>query len=118
MLKSHERDRHVLTLALHREPPAGQEYQPGNAKDPFVRRIAAALAPLRQPPPAAGSVDVDFATLMRLHHQSGVALAKTELAFGRSAQLKDAARAIVRDQQLEIKRYERWLQARAAGSGK
>lgn len=118
VLKSHERDQHVLTLALHREPPAGQEYRPGNAKDPFVRRIAAALAPLRQPPTASGSVDTDFAALMRLHHQSGVTLAKTELAFGRNAQLKAAARAIVRDQQLEIRQYQRWLQARAASPGK
>ena len=111
VLKSHERDNHVLTLALTREPPGGQEYRPGNTKDPFVRRIAAALAPLRQLPPTPGPIDADFATLMQVHHQSGVALAQAELAFGKNAELKNAARRIVRDEQAEIKQYQRWLRA-------
>ncbi|MBD2717203.1 DUF305 domain-containing protein [Microvirga sp. STR05] len=110
VLKSHEKDTHVLALALKREPPAGQEYRPGNRKDPFVRRITAALAPLRQLPVLAGSPDADFATLMALHHRSGVALAQAELAFGRNAELREAARRIVRDQQPEIKQFQRWLQ--------
>ncbi|GAB2845091.1 DUF305 domain-containing protein [Hymenobacter ruber] len=111
VLKGHERDNHVLTLALTRQRPSGQEYRPGNARDPFVRRIAAALAPLRQLPPLPGPADADFATLMQLHHRSGVALAQTELAFGKDAELKEAARRIVRDEQAEIKHYQRWLQA-------
>ncbi|WP_210521867.1 DUF305 domain-containing protein [Hymenobacter terricola] len=111
VLKGHERDNHVLTLALTRQPPKGQEYRPGNTKDPFVRRIAAALAPLRQLPPTPGPLDADFATLMQVHHQTGVALAQVELAFGKDAELKDAARRIVRDEQAEVKQYQRWLQA-------
>lgn len=103
VLKGHGRDNHVLTLALARQPPKGQEYRPGNPKDPFVRRIAAALAPLRQPPPTPGPLDADFAILMQVHHQTGVALAQVELAFGKDAELKDAARRIVRDEQAETK---------------
>ncbi|SHM24198.1 DUF305 domain-containing protein [Hymenobacter psychrotolerans] len=118
VVKSHEKDTHVLTLALRRDPPGGQEYRPGNARDPFVRRITAALAPLRQLPPLPGNVDADFATLMQVHHRSGVALAQTELAFGRNAEVKDAARRFVRDQQQEIKQFQRWLQAYASASGK
>jgi uncharacterized protein (DUF305 family) len=114
VLKGHARDNHVLTLALTRQPPKGQEYRPGNTKDPFVRRIAAALAPLRQPPPTPGPLDADFATLMQVHHQTGVALARVELAFGKDAELKDAARRIVRDEQAEVKQYQRWLKAHAA----
>jgi uncharacterized protein (DUF305 family) len=113
VLKGHERDNHVLTLALTRQPPAGQEYRPGNAQDPFVRRLTAALAPLRQPPPLPGTLDADFATLMQVHHQTGVALAKVELDFGKVPELKDAARRIVRDEQAEIQRYQRWLKANA-----
>ena len=45
VLKGHERDNHVFILTLPRQPPKGQEYRPGNAKDPFVRRITDALAP-------------------------------------------------------------------------
>lgn len=111
VLKGHERDNHVLTLALTRQPPKGQEYRPGNTKDPFVRRVAAALAPLRQPPPTPGPLDTDFATLMQVHHQTGVALAQVELSFGKVPELKDAARRIIRDEQAEIKQYQRWLKA-------
>jgi uncharacterized protein (DUF305 family) len=111
VLKGHERDNHVLTLALTKQPPKGQEYRPGNTKDPFVRRIAAALAPLRQLPSTPGPLDVDFATLMQVHHQTGVALAQVELAFGKDAELKDAARRIVRDEQAEVKQYQRWVKA-------
>lgn len=109
VLKGHERDNHVLTLALTRQPPKGQEYRPSNFKDPFVRRLAAALAPLHQLPPTHGPLDADFATLMQVHHQTGVALAKVELAFGKDAELKDAARRIVHDEQAEIRQYQRWL---------
>ncbi|ALW85696.1 hypothetical protein AUC43_11720 [Hymenobacter sedentarius] len=116
VLNGHGRDNHVLTLALTRQPPKGQEYRPGNTKDPFVRRIAAALAPLRQLPPTPGPLDSDFATLMQVHHQTGVALAQVELAFGKDAELKEAARRIVRDEQAEIKQYQRWLKAQAAGT--
>jgi uncharacterized protein (DUF305 family) len=111
VLKGHERDNHVLTLALTKQPPKGQEYRPGNTKDPFVRRITAALAPLHQLPATPGPLDTDFATLMQVHHQTGVALAQVELAFGKDAELKDAARRIVRDEQAEIKQYQRWLKA-------
>ena len=109
VLKGHERDNHVLTLALTKQPPKGQEYRPGNAKDPFVRRITAALAPLHQLPATPGPLDTDFATLMQVHHQTGAALAQVELAFGKDDELKDAARRIIRDEQAEIKQYQRWL---------
>lgn len=111
VLKGHERDNHMLTLALTRQPPAGQEYRPGNAQDPFVRRITAALAPLRQPPPLPGTPDADFATIMKVHHQTGVALAQTKLAYGKDAEVRNAARQIMRDEQAEIKQYQRWLNA-------
>lgn len=111
VLKGHECDNHVLTLALTRKPPRGQEYRPRTTKDPFARRIAAALAPLRELPPLPGRPDADFATLMQLHHPSGVALAQAELAFGKNAELKKAVRAIVRDGQQEIRQYQHWLRA-------
>lgn len=118
VLKGHKRDNHLMTLALKREPPGGQEYRPGNTKDPFVRRITAALAPLRELPPSTGSIDVDFATLMQRHHRSGAALAQVELDFGKSAEVTAAARAIVRDEQAEIKQYQRWLKVHPIGSDK
>lgn len=111
VLKGHERDNHVLTLALTKQPPKGQEYRPGKPNDPFVRRITAALAPLHQLPATPGPLDTDFATLMQVHHQTGVALAQVQISFGKDAELKGAARRIIRDEQAEIKQYQRWLKA-------
>lgn len=113
VLKGHERDNHVLLLALTRQPPRGKEYRPANTTDPFVRRLSAALVPLRQLPPTPGPLDTDFATLMLVHHQTGVALAQVELAFGQDAEVKGAARRIVRDEQAEVRQYQRWLQTHA-----
>ena len=48
---------------------------------------------------------------MQVHHQTGAALAQVELAFGKDAELKNAARRIIRDEQAEIKQYQRWLTA-------
>lgn len=61
-------------------------------------------------------MDTDFATLLQRHHRSGVALAQVELAFGRNTKVKAAARNIVRDEQREVKQYQRWLKARAAAT--
>ena len=68
-------------------------------------------APVAIPPPTPGPLDTDFATLMQVHHQTGVALAQVELSFGKVPELKDAARRIIRDEQAEIKQFQRWLKA-------
>jgi uncharacterized protein (DUF305 family) len=77
-------------------------------------RKALAGPSLRPSPPTPGPLDVDFATLMQVHHQTGAAVAQVELDYGKVAELKDAARRIVRDQQAKIKQYQRWLKAHAA----
>ncbi len=69
-------------------------------------------------PNHAGPLDTDFATLMQVHHQTGVSLAQVELSFGKIPELKDAARRIIRDEQAEIKQYQRWLKVHATGSTK
>jgi len=48
-----------------------------------------------------GCWDEDFARLMTVHHAGAQRLAAVEIAQGQ----------IVRDEQVEIKQYQRWLQA-------
>lgn len=60
----------------------------------------------------AGDVDKDFATMMRMHHQQAVDMAKVELEHGKSAELKSMARKMIDDQQKEIAQLDKWLAAR------
>ncbi|RZL07401.1 MAG: DUF305 domain-containing protein [Pedobacter sp.] len=56
-----------------------------------------------------GDVDHDFASLMIPHHQSAIDMAKTELQYGHSAELKTMAQKMIDDQQEEIAMLQEWL---------
>jgi uncharacterized protein (DUF305 family) len=53
--------------------------------------------------------DVDFVRLMIPHHQAAIDMAKTQLLYGKDAQMRRLAQEIITDQQLEIELMERWL---------
>lgn len=57
----------------------------------------------------SGDTDKDFATMMRMHHQQAVDMAKAELQHGKSPELKALAQKIVKDQQKEIAELDQWL---------
>ena len=57
----------------------------------------------------SGNSDVDFVRLMLPHHQAAIDMAKTQLVYGKDAQMRRLAQAIITDQQLEIQLMERWL---------
>jgi uncharacterized protein (DUF305 family) len=59
-----------------------------------------------------GNSDVDFVRLMLPHHQAALDMAKTELSYGKDAQMRRLAQEIITDQQLEIELTERWLKQR------
>jgi uncharacterized protein (DUF305 family) len=56
-----------------------------------------------------GDTDQDFATMMRMHHQHGVEMAKAEVQNGRSPELKAMAQKIIEAQQKEISQLDAWL---------
>jgi uncharacterized protein (DUF305 family) len=60
---------------------------------------------------STGEADRDFATMMRMHHQGAIDMAKAQLQNGKSPALKAMARKIIRDQQKEIALFDRWLAA-------
>jgi uncharacterized protein (DUF305 family) len=57
----------------------------------------------------SGNSDIDFVRLMLPHHQAAIDMAKTQLLYGKDAQMRRLAQEIITDQQLEIELMERWL---------
>ncbi len=56
-----------------------------------------------------GNIDKDFITMMIMHHESAVTMAKAELSKGENAGLKKMAQKIIEDQSAEIKEFKNWL---------
>ena len=61
--------------------------------------------------PKTGDIAKDFASMMQMHHQQAVEMAKMELANGKFAEVKAMARKIIADQQNEIAQFDKWLAA-------
>lgn len=59
----------------------------------------------------SGDKDEDFATMMKMHHQKALEMAKKELAEGKSPQMKAMAQKIVDSQTKEIAEFDKWLAA-------
>lgn len=56
-----------------------------------------------------GDTDADFARMMLPHHQAAVDMAKVELQYGKDADLKALASAVVTAQDQEITLMKAWL---------
>ena len=59
--------------------------------------------------PMSGDPDVDFAMMMRIHHQGAIDMANAELSNGKDPQLKKMAKAIVSAQKKEIAQFDAYL---------
>ena len=57
----------------------------------------------------SGKSDVDFVRLMLPHHQAAIEMAKTQLLYGKDAQMRRLAQEIIADQQSEIELMQLWL---------
>jgi uncharacterized protein (DUF305 family) len=66
----------------------------------------------------SGDSDVDFVRLMLPHHQAAIDMAKTQLLYGKDAQMRRLAQEIITDQQLEIELMQRWLKKRECAPAK
>ena len=59
--------------------------------------------------PMSGDPDVDFAIVMRIHHQGAIDMANAELSSGKDPQMKKMAKAIVSAQKKEIAQFGAYL---------
>ena len=66
--------------------------------------------------PMSGDPDIDFAKMMRIHHQGAIDMANAELSNGKVPQMKKMAKAIIAAQKKEIAQFDAFLakQGRAA----
>ena len=65
--------------------------------------------------PMTGDADRDFVAMMLPHHVSAVGMARTELRYGRSPELRRMAHAIIDGQQREIGEMKAWQAAHPDG---
>lgn len=56
-----------------------------------------------------GNADVDFAMMMRIHHQGAIDMAQAELRDGKDPQMKKMAKGIIAAQKKEIGQFDNFL---------
>ena len=56
-----------------------------------------------------GNADVDFAMMMRIHHQGAIDMAQAELRDGKDAQMRKLATNIIAAQKKEIAQLDKFL---------
>ena len=61
---------------------------------------------------SSGNFDVDFAMMMRIHHQSAIAMGEAQLQNGKDPQMRAIAKNIIRDQKKEIAFFDKFLAKR------
>ena len=62
---------------------------------------------------SSGNMDVDFAMMMRLHHQSAITMAEAQLKNGKDAQMRKMAKDIIYAQKKEIAVFDKFLAGRS-----
>jgi Domain of unknown function (DUF305) len=60
----------------------------------------------------SGNTDVDFAMMMRVHHQSAITMAEAELQNGKDPQMRVMAKDIIYAQKKEIAAFDKFLAKR------
>lgn len=57
----------------------------------------------------SGDPDVDFAQMMRVHHQGAIDMAEMELKNGKDSRMKSMAKSIIAAQKKEIAQFDKFL---------
>ena len=99
------------TLANNSQPTAAPDWSELIASMDKMHMAMQAVA-------RSGNSDIDFVRLMLPHHQAAIDMAKTQLLYGKDAQMRRLAQEIITDQQLEIELMQRWLKQQDSTSAK
>jgi uncharacterized protein (DUF305 family) len=99
-------------LALHGQQRLAKHPADKSAADPTWGELNSSMERMHVATSlvsASGNCDVDFVRLMVPHHQAAIDMAKTELLYGKSPELRRLAQEIITDQQSEIELMNLWL---------
>jgi uncharacterized protein (DUF305 family) len=66
----------------------------------------------------SGNSDLNFVRLMLPHHEAAIAMARTQLLYGKDPQMRRLAQEIVTDQESEIELMQLWLKHHPTGSAR
>ena len=56
-----------------------------------------------------GNQDVDFAMMMKVHHEGAIEMSQAELDNGKDPMMRAAAKKIISAQKKEIAEFDRWM---------
>jgi uncharacterized protein (DUF305 family) len=117
----------LLVTAIHAQPatpmPAeivkpmpkmGMDMKQGMDMKPMMTDMQDKMMAMK----ATGNVDVDFAAMMRIHHQSAITMAEAELQNGKDPQMRAMAKDIIRAQKKEIAAFDKFLAKRGVADMK
>jgi uncharacterized protein (DUF305 family) len=65
-----------------------------------------------------GNQDVDFARMMRIHHQGAIDMAEPELRSGKAPEMRKMAKDIIAAQKKEIAQIDKFLAKQGGGQSK
>lgn len=106
----------VAPMAVHAQPakgdapmaahtaPAGGMSHGGDMKE-MMKGMSDKMAGMSM----TGNHDVDFAQMMRIHHQGAIDMAEMELKNGKDASMRKMAQEIIKAQKKEIATIDRFL---------
>ena len=90
-------------MATHAAPAGGMSH--GDGMKEMMKGMNDKMASMAM----TGNHDVDFAQMMRIHHQGAIDMAEMELKNGKDASMRKMAQEVIKAQKKEIAAIDRFL---------
>lgn len=90
-------------MAAHTAPAGGMSH--GSDMKDMMKGMSDKMAGMTM----TGNHDVDFAQMMRIHHQGAIDMAEMELKNGKDSSMRKMAQEIIKAQKKEIATIDRFL---------
>ena len=95
-------------------PKSGMDMKQGMDMKPMMTDMHDKMMGMK----SSGNADVDFAMMMRMHHQGAITMAEAELQNGKDPQMRTMAKSIISAQKKEMATFEKFLEKRGEPSMK
>lgn len=98
----------TMPMATAASAPKGG-MQSGMMESPDMKQSMQAGMDGMQKMQMTGDHDVDFAMMMKMHHEGAITMAESELKMGKHRQMKKMAKDIIAAQKKEIEQFDKFL---------